>query len=80
MVFWSENLVFLARLGGETLFIDARKLGFMKDRVLRDFSKEDTEKIVENFRAWRIRSDDTPVVSKKKGDKSVHLLTQGKRI
>jgi type I restriction enzyme M protein len=56
---------------GETLFIDARKLGFMKDRVLRDFAAEDTEKIAGAFRAWRIRSDDTPVVSKKKGGKSV---------
>jgi type I restriction enzyme M protein len=56
---------------GETLFIDARKLGFMKDRVLRDFTAEDIEKIAGTFRAWHIRSDDTPVVSKgKKGDKS----------
>ena len=38
---------------GETLFIDARKLGFMKDRVLRDFSKEDTKKITGTFRDWR---------------------------
>lgn len=39
---------------GETLFIDARKLGFMKDRVLRDFSDEDVEKIAGTFREWRI--------------------------
>ena len=38
---------------GEVLFIDARKLGFMKDRVLRDFAAEDTEKIAGTFRAWR---------------------------
>ena len=38
---------------GETLFIDARKLGFMKDRVLRDFTKEDIEKIAGTFREWR---------------------------
>jgi type I restriction enzyme M protein len=38
---------------GETLFIDARKLGFMKDRVLRDFSAEDIGKIAGTFRAWR---------------------------
>jgi len=38
---------------GETLFIDARKLGFMKDRVLRDFAAEDTEKIAGTFRDWR---------------------------
>jgi len=38
---------------GELLFIDARKLGFMKDRVLRDFATEDTEKIAGTFREWR---------------------------
>lgn len=38
---------------GELLFIDARKLGFMKDRVLRDFAPEDLEKISGTFRAWK---------------------------
>jgi type I restriction enzyme M protein len=38
---------------GETLFIDARKLGFMKDRVLRDFTETDIEKIAGTFREWR---------------------------
>ncbi|MEZ5387560.1 MAG: N-6 DNA methylase, partial [Prosthecobacter sp.] len=38
---------------GETLFIDARKLGYMKDRVLRDFKPEDTKKIVDCFRTWK---------------------------
>jgi type I restriction enzyme M protein len=38
---------------GETLFIDARKLGFMKGTVLRDFTKEDIEKIAGSFREWR---------------------------
>lgn len=38
---------------GEVLFIDARKLGFMKDRVLRDFAPEDLEKISGTFRAWK---------------------------
>jgi type I restriction enzyme M protein len=38
---------------GETLFIDARKLGFMKDRVLRDFAPDDIGKIAGTFRAWR---------------------------
>jgi type I restriction enzyme M protein len=33
--------------------IDARKLGFMKDRVLRDFAPDDIEKIAGTFRAWR---------------------------
>ena len=38
---------------GETLFIDARKLGFMKDRVLRDFTEEDVGKIAGTFHEWR---------------------------
>lgn len=39
---------------GETLFIDARKLGFMKDRVLRDFTAEDIEKIAGTLHQWRL--------------------------
>ncbi|WP_417452559.1 N-6 DNA methylase [Kiloniella sp.] len=38
---------------GQTLFIDARGLGYMKDRVLRDFTLEDTKKIVETFHNWQ---------------------------
>lgn len=38
---------------GEILFVDARKLGYMKDRVLRDFTAEDSAKIIHAFRAWR---------------------------
>jgi type I restriction enzyme M protein len=38
---------------GETLFIDARKLGYMKDKVLRDFTLEDTARIADTFQAWK---------------------------
>jgi type I restriction-modification system DNA methylase subunit len=38
---------------GETLFIDARKLGYMKDRVLRDFAEADIAKIAGAFHAWQ---------------------------
>lgn len=39
---------------GETLFIDARNLGYMKDRVLRDFDYEkDILKIANTFHAWK---------------------------
>ncbi|AOU96795.1 restriction endonuclease subunit M [Acidihalobacter yilgarnensis] len=38
---------------GETLFIDARNLGYMKDRVLRDFAPEDIRKIADTFHAWK---------------------------
>ncbi|GAA0553620.1 class I SAM-dependent DNA methyltransferase [Rheinheimera aquimaris] len=38
---------------GETLFIDARSLGFMKDRVLRDFTNDDIARIADVFHAWQ---------------------------
>ena len=38
---------------GKVLFIDARNLGYMKDRVLRDFTAEDTEKIAGTFQKWK---------------------------
>jgi type I restriction enzyme M protein len=38
---------------GETLFIDARKMGTLVDRVHRELTKEDIEKIVNTYHAWR---------------------------
>lgn len=38
---------------GEMLFIDARQLGYMKDRVLRDFTMEDIQKVADIFHAWK---------------------------
>jgi type I restriction enzyme M protein len=38
---------------GEFLFIDARQLGYMKDRVLRDFMPEDIGKIARTYHAWQ---------------------------
>lgn len=38
---------------GKTLFIDARNLGYMKDRVLRDFTKQDIAQIADTFHAWQ---------------------------
>lgn len=38
---------------GETLFIDARNHGYMKDRVLRDFAPADIRKIADTFHAWK---------------------------
>jgi type I restriction enzyme M protein len=38
---------------GETLFIDARKLGYMEDRTRRNLSGEDVEKITGAYHAWR---------------------------
>jgi type I restriction enzyme M protein len=38
---------------GETLFIDARKLGTMVDRIHRELIDEDIAKIAGTYRAWR---------------------------
>ena len=54
-----EQLVFMTgsafgwNEGGEFLFIDARQMGYMKDRVLRDFTRDDIEKIARTFHAWQ---------------------------
>ena len=41
------------RQKGRTLFVDARKLGYMVDRKHRDFSDEDIKKIADTFRAFQ---------------------------
>ena len=38
---------------GETLFIDARKLGTMIDRVHRELTEEDIAKVAGTYHAWR---------------------------
>lgn len=42
---------------GQVLFIDARQLGYMKDRVLRGFTPADLEKISSTFKAWKRGKD-----------------------
>ncbi len=42
---------------GEVLFIDARNLGYLKDRVLRDFTQDDLNKITEAFHHWQSEAD-----------------------
>jgi type I restriction enzyme M protein len=42
---------------GETLFIDARKMGVLTDRVHRELSDEDIQKITNTFHAWRGEKD-----------------------
>jgi type I restriction enzyme M protein len=41
----------------QTLFIDARKLGHLVDRVHRELSEEETQRIAQTYHAWR-GSDD----------------------
>ncbi|MDR1806699.1 MAG: type I restriction-modification system subunit M [Propionibacteriaceae bacterium] len=38
---------------GETLFIDARQIGHMATRTLREFSTEDIDRIAGTYHAWR---------------------------
>ncbi len=47
----------LADRSGEVLFIDARNLGYMKDRVLRDFKPEDIARVADTFHAWQQGKD-----------------------
>ena len=37
----------------ETLFIDARKLGYMVDRAHRDLSAEEIARVADTYHAWR---------------------------
>lgn len=43
---------------GETLFIDARNMGTMIDRVHKELTPEDLEKISKTYHAWRGESKD----------------------
>lgn len=38
---------------GKTVFIDARKMGFMADRTHRDFSEDDIKKLAETFEKFQ---------------------------
>jgi len=38
---------------GETLFIDARKMGTMIDRVHRELTEDDIRKVADTYHAWR---------------------------
>lgn len=53
---------------GETLFIDARELGFMADRTHKEFAREDIAKIADTYHAYRGTNDqvyeDVPGFSK----------------
>lgn len=46
---------------GEVLFIDARKLGFMKSRVNRVLSEGDVQRIAQTVHLWREDDDRLPV-------------------
>ena len=44
---------FIRKRQGETLFIDARKMGTLVDRVHRELTAEDIEKIASTYHEWR---------------------------
>jgi len=74
---------------GETLFIDARKVGTLADRVHRELTDEDVAKIAGTYHAWRgdlraAKYDDVPGFCKaaKLDDirKHGHVLTPGRYV
>jgi len=75
---------------GQTLFIDARNLGAMADRVHRELSEADIHKIAETYHAWRADKDckhkyeDVPGFSKLATlddiRKHSHILTPGRYV
>src|SRR5258708_39148146 len=73
----------------ETLFIDARKLGSMVDRVHRELSDDDIAKIAGAYHAWRGDKDageyaDVPGFCKRSTLEDVrkhgHILTPGRYV
>ena len=74
---------------GETLFIDARKLGTLVDRIHRELNDEDVAKIAGTYHAWRgdkgaAKYEDVPGFCKAaKIDeirKHGHVLTPGRYV
>ena len=74
---------------GETLFIDARKLGHMLDRTRRDLSQEDIARIADTYHVWRGSKDageyeDVPGFCKSARLEEIrkhgHVLTPGRYV
>jgi len=75
---------------GETLFIDARKLGTMIDRVHRELTEEDIKKIADTYHAWRgdkdckVKYEDIPGFCKSATLEDIrkhgHILTPGRYV
>ncbi|MBE2896386.1 N-6 DNA methylase [Pasteurellaceae bacterium HPA106] len=42
---------------GQVLFLDARQIGYMKDRTLRDFTLEDIARLADTYHAWQHGKD-----------------------
>ena len=72
---------------GETLFIDARKLGYMLDRTRRDLSAEAISRMSDTYHAWRGDADeytDVPGFYKSAALEEIrrhgHVLTPGRYV
>jgi type I restriction enzyme M protein len=71
---------------GETLFIDARKMGSLVDRVHRELTADDIEKIAQTYHNWRGDEDgeyeDVAGYCKSAGTEEIrghgHVLTPGR--
>ena len=42
---------------GQVLFIDAHKMGVLVDRIRREFTDEEAQKIADTYHAWRGEKD-----------------------
>ncbi|MAI61858.1 MAG: restriction endonuclease subunit M [Micavibrio sp. TMED27] len=71
---------------GEVLFIDARNLGYMKDRVLRDFTPDDLNQVTGAFHNWQMGENYEDVAGFVKSakieeiQKHDHVLTPGRYV
>jgi len=80
---------------GEVLFLDARNMGHMVDRVRREFSDKDIETIAGTYRRWRAKPEtleekgweayaDVPGFCKSEGLETIrkfdHVLTPGRYV
>ena len=71
---------------GETLFIDARKMGHLVNRTLRDLSEDDIDRIAGTYHAWRDGEgyEDVPGFCKSATPEEVskhgHVLTPGRYV
>lgn len=72
---------------GETLFIDARKLGTMVSRIVKELTEEDIRKIADTYHAWRNGNGDYEDVagfcksaSLEEIRKFDHVLTPGRYV
>ena len=71
---------------GETLFIDARKMGTLVDRVHRDLTEDDIAKIADTYHAWKTggKYEDLPGFCKSTTLKEIkdqgYVLTPGRYV